>query len=400
VAGAASALQFISATPVQLGVLGSSLPQQSTIIFKVTDAQNRPVPGVVVEFFISSIGGEAVSPPSVASAMDGTAQTVLTSGRRATVTQVSASTGALAATSTAITILGGLPVQGRVSASSGFQNIAGSVTAGLKDPITVLLADRFSNPVSPGTAVNLSSFGGTVQGPSASDNNGIATGALIAESPTNPSDLAGHPTGGIATVLAFARGETPFFDFNGNGIRDPGEPVVAVPEPFFDLNGNGVRDPNEPFIDVNGNGVYDTDQSGGQFSQNVIVFTSIRVTFSGASKISVSPPAGFVIPNNGSQDFTLMLADSFGNPLVGGTTYQITSSPAGSVQGASGTVPDGQTFGQPLDGLSVFTFTVNDSDSVNSAKPITLTVTVTSPPSSIAPGGNGNTSMQISGTMD
>jgi hypothetical protein len=43
---------------------------------------------------------------------------------------------------------------------------------------------------------------------------------------------------------------------------------------------------------------------------------------------------------------------------------------------------------------------VNDSDSVNSAKPITLTVTVTSPPSSIAPGGNGNTSMQISGTMD
>jgi hypothetical protein len=399
--GVPAVMQFISANPAQIGVLQSGLPQQSTLTFRVTDAQALPVPNVTVGFFISSLGGETISPSSAVSASDGTIQTVLTSGRRATIVQVTASTGTVLGTSTPVNIVGGLPVQGRISASAQFQNIAGGATVGLIDPVSVLMSDRFSNPVQPGTAVSLQSLGGAVSPASLSNANGIATGALIAEAPTNPLDLNGVPTRGIVTVLATTRGETGFIDSNGNGVFDPGETVIAVPEPFLDLNGDSIREGNEPFIDLNGNQVFDHDQSGGVFSQNVVVFASTRVTFSGATTVAVSPGSGFVIPNAGSQSFALTLADAFVNPLAAGSAYKIVSAPEGTVQGGSGTVPDGQSFGLLVPGLNLFNFTINDSQpGALNPVPITVTVTVTSPSSLTAPGGNGSTTLQINGTMN
>ncbi len=398
--GGSNQLQFISANPGQIGVLQSGQPQQSTLTFELTDSVGEPIGGATVKFFVSSLGGESVVPPSAITAGDGTVQTVLTAGTRAAAVQVTAQVGTVLALSAPIAIVGGPPVQGRISVGAQFLNIAGNVTNGLIDPITILMSDRFSNPVPPGTVVSLQSVGGAIHAPSASDANGSAVGALIAQAPTNPTDLNGVATGGVATVLALALGETPFIDSNGNGIWDPGEIVVAVPEPFFDLNGDGVREANEPFIDLNGNGVYDLDQSGGAFSQNVVVFTSTRVTFSGTTTVALSPPSGFVIPNGSSQTFFLTLADSFGNPLVAGTTYKIVSTPAGAVAGGSGTVPDGESFGQIIPGLNQFPFTITDSDSVANPVPIAVTVTVNSPGSSTAPGGNGNASVQINGTMN
>ncbi len=395
-----SVLQFISANPAQIGVLQSGQSQQSTITFKLTDLTGAPISGVSVEFFVTSLGGESVSPASAVTQSDGTVQTELTAGTRATVVQVTAEAGSTVAISTPVTIIGGLPVQGRISAGVQFLNIAGNVTHGLVDPITVLMSDRFSNPVAPGTALSLQSLGGAVSIPSPSDNNGVVTANLIAEAPTNPSDLNGVPTGGVVTILAFTYGETPFIDLNNTGVWQAGDPVIAVSEPFFDLNGDGVREANEPFIDLNGNGKYDLDQSDGHFSQHVVVFASTRVTFSGATIASLSPPSGFTIPFGGSQAFMLTLADSFGNPLVAGTSYQIVSSPAGTVAGSSGTVPDGESFGQLIQGLNQFPITVTNSNQVANPVPITLTITVNSPVSATAPGGNGATSIQINGTMD
>jgi hypothetical protein len=398
--GEPNVLQFLSANPSQIGVLQSGQPQQSALTFKLTDSTGAPVPGVSVDFFVTSLGGEGVTPTSAVTADDGTVQTELTAGTRATVVQVTAETGSIVAISTAVSIVGGPPVQGRISAGVQYLNIAGNVTQGLKDPITILMADQFSNPVPPGTAVSLQSLGGGVSVLSSSDNNGVATANLLAEAPTNPIDLAGMPTGGVVTILAFTFGQTPFFDLNNDGIWEPGEPVVAVPEPFFDLNGDGIRESNEPFIDLNGNGKYDLDQSHGQFSQHVVVFTSTRVTLSGATVAAMSPPSGFTIPFRNSQTFILTLADGFGNPLASGTTYQVVSSPGGTVAGGSGTVPDGQTFGRLIQGLNQFPITVTDSNQVANPVPITLTITVNSPISATAPGGNGGATIQINGTMD
>ncbi|HTY55590.1 MAG TPA: Ig-like domain-containing protein [Candidatus Binataceae bacterium] len=393
-------LQFVSATPTQIGVLQSGQPTQSAIIFKLTDPNGNPVVGATVDFFITSIGGEAVSPTAVVTADDGTVQTELTAGTRATVVQVTAEAGSAIAISTAVSIVGGPPVQGRISAGVQYLNVAGNVTQGLQDPITVLMSDQFSNPVPPGTAVSLQSVGGAVSVLTTSDNNGVATGMLLAEAPTNPTDLNGVPTNGIVTILAYTFGQTPFIDLHGTGVYEPGDPVIPVPEPFFDLNGDGVRESNEPFIDLNGSGQYSLDQSNGQFSQHVVVFTSTRVTFSGATVASLSPPSGFTIPFGNSQVFMLTLADGFGNPLVSGSTFEVVSAPGGTVAGATGTVPDGQSFGQLIQGLNQFPITVTDSNQAENPTPITLTITVTSPPSSTTPGGNGSTTIQVNGTMD
>ena len=61
-------------------------------------------------------------------------------------------------------------------------------------------------------------------------------------------------------------------DPNGNGVRDPGEPILRqFHEPFTDLNGSGMLDPGEPFLDVGLDGVSSTGDFGegdGTFSFN------------------------------------------------------------------------------------------------------------------------------------
>jgi len=61
-------------------------------------------------------------------------------------------------------------------------------------------------------------------------------------------------------------------DLNGNGEREPGEPVVRqLHEPFTDLNGNGMYDAGEPFSDAGLDGVIGTGDFGegdGQYSIN------------------------------------------------------------------------------------------------------------------------------------
>jgi hypothetical protein len=73
-----------------------------------------------------------------------------------------------------------------------------------------------------------------------------------------------RPTDWVEVLLAV--------DLNGNGKRDPGEPILRqFHEPFTDLNGNGVYDPGESFSDVGLDGVAHTGDYGegdGTFSFN------------------------------------------------------------------------------------------------------------------------------------
>jgi len=61
-------------------------------------------------------------------------------------------------------------------------------------------------------------------------------------------------------------------DLNGNGVRDPGEPILRqFNEPFTDFTGNEMYDPGESFIDVGLDGVFGTGdfgEGGGTFSFN------------------------------------------------------------------------------------------------------------------------------------
>ncbi|HEY6004402.1 MAG TPA: invasin domain 3-containing protein [Anaeromyxobacter sp.] len=87
-----------------------------------------------------------------------------------------------------------------------------------------------------------------------------------------------NPRDGLVTIVAIADGEEAFFDSNGNGVYDLGEPFVDLGEPFVDQNDNGQWDPGEWFLDVNGNGAHDGpngvwDAATKIWTQTVVVYT-------------------------------------------------------------------------------------------------------------------------------
>jgi hypothetical protein len=99
-----------------------------------------------------------------------------------------------------------------------------------------------------------------------------------------------NPRDGLVTIIAIADGEEAFFDVNGNGVYDPGEPFVDLGEPFVDANDNGIHDPDEWFLDVNGNHQY--DGPNGVWDANTKIWTQTVVMYSGypLPALAVNPP--------------------------------------------------------------------------------------------------------------
>jgi hypothetical protein len=92
-----------------------------------------------------------------------------------------------------------------------------------------------------------------------------------------------NPRDGVVTVIAIADGEEAFFDSNGNGKYDAGEPFIDLGEPFVDNNDNGVWDAGEWFLDVDGSGTYTVgnlawDGTTKIWTQTVVVYTGDPAT--------------------------------------------------------------------------------------------------------------------------
>lgn len=396
------AMAFVQANPPEIGVRGSGIAEQSIVTFRVTDDKAAPIAGATVRFSVQSLGGETVSPGEAVTGADGIVATVLTSGRRTASVRVRAelvADSSIFTQSTGIAVEGAPPAADRFSLATEFLNVAGGVTLGIEDTITAFLNDRFGNAVPEGTAVSFLSNASSIVNPSVSDENGRAQATLITEGGRFPPD-------GIVRVLGFTRGEEPFVDANGDGIYNSGEAFIDVPEPFVDSDGNGVYDPDNPFdmfVDVNDNGVWDSAQGPGVWDNNALIFDVVPVTFSGSTRVTLTPTGSFTIPDGGSQTFTLTLSDVFNNPLVGASTVSITPGEGLSLRGipASFSIPDAHSFGQTIPGVNSFTFSVVDADpgSGDSNQTVEVQVSVTSSPTTTAPGGNGSVSVSRVGTL-
>lgn len=394
------ALVFVSSSPQTIGVRSSSLPEQTTISFRVTDGVAVGVAGITVQFSLSSVGGETIEPLEAVSDSNGMVSTVLSSGTRATTVRVNArlANSTITAQSGTVAIVGALPAFSRFSMAAAFGNIAGRVTFGLEDTITAFLNDRFGNAVPQGTVVNFFSNGGSVVDPSVSDSQGIATGTLLSEGGDLPSD-------GIVTIMGVTRGEETFVDANGNGVYDLGESFTDISEPFIDDNNNGVYDPGdqfELFVDTNNNGVWDSAQNPGVWDNQALIYRTLNVTFSGGTQALNLQPGSFTIPDGGGQTFTFVARDGDNNALVSGTTISIEVQGGVQVLGPTTfTLPDAQTFGATVAQLNAFTFTIEDEEpgEGDSNERIVVTVTITSPGSPTAPGGNGSLTATASGFL-
>jgi hypothetical protein len=217
--------------------------------------------------------------------------------------------------------------------------------------------------------------------------------------------------------MAYTHGEESFIDNNGNGIFDAGDTIWTddIPEPFIDFrpappadascsvsapswlcnNQFDVNKPFELFMDTNGNGVWDSVGKTGigqgthnVWDNNVILFRTIPVTFSGPTQAPVLEPCspgpcpGFHLLPGASMSFTIDVHDDLVNPLVGGSTIAITAS-AGTVTGGGITVPDCQSFNRLVDGKTRFSFTLSADAALTETKHAIISVTITSPNGSL-----------------
>jgi hypothetical protein len=288
-AASAGSIQFVSATPTTIGLkgTGASPGETSVVVFKVLSSTGSPEPGQTVNFTINtSVGGLSFSPATATSAADGTVQTVVSSGTVHTSVRVTAtvpasgSTPAITAQSSQLTITSGLPTSNGFGLAVGpatYPSTVGKVdfacpnieawsVLGVTVPYTVVLNDRYNNPVPDGTAVSFTTNASTIAGScfttSTLGNGGQGTAAascsalwtsgtsppytLAANSETDNSsttlvqDALDRYASGRGQVLAYAEGEESFTDLSGTGYYQVGDPFVELSEPFLDQNESGA----------------------------------------------------------------------------------------------------------------------------------------------------------------
>jgi hypothetical protein len=169
-----------------------------------------------------------------------------------------------------IVIDGGFPDQAHFTVAAHNYNLPILGTMGVHTPISVLVGDRWSNPVAQNTALYFSSSAGVIQSKVFTNQDGQGSADLISG---NPFPLGSH----AAPV---------------NGLRP---------------SGDGYH--------------YIAARTVGQ--AGISVMDSILVLWSGASIISSFAPTTFNIPNAGSQSFTFTVADALGHPLSAGTTISV-----------------------------------------------------------------------------
>jgi hypothetical protein len=418
-AASIGSIQFVSATPVSIGLKGTGLGETSTVVFKVVDSTGGPRPGVTVSFSLNTtVGGITLSPASASSGSDGTVQTVVSSGTQHTSVRVTASIAspALSTQSSVLTVTTGLPASAGFSIAVGAPSYAASGPAcanveaygtdGVTVPVTVRLSDRYNNPAPDGTSVAFNTNGGHVVGacttpsaPGAADGTCSVIWTSANPRPQLSDDSPPLKAAGRATILATAIGEESFTDTNGNGYWDAGEPFDNLGEPYRDDNENGQYDSGEFFLDFNQNGKWDAGD--GTFkgitctgtpvtcstttlaigvSHLVIMSTATaNVAITGVSGFGGPPytlahsPASPAAPTTGSVTFNVK--DLNGNPMAAGTTVTVVADAAiGAISGPGANFTIGCRTALGGESLTVTLTAGTTGGSVGN-----ITITVTSP---------------------
>ncbi|MFA5668319.1 MAG: carboxypeptidase regulatory-like domain-containing protein [Balneolaceae bacterium] len=322
----------------------------SAFTFQVQDSSGRKLDlnnAVNVEFEIIAGpgGGEGIQPISAKTNAEGKVTSNLFSGNKAGVVQVQAKITradiglTLISRPVAITIHGGFPDLDHLSIGPNRFNYGGYDINGIENVIEVIVGDKFSNPVKPGTAVYFSSTGGIIQGsgPKHTDKDGRVSVKLISGDP-RPNDLVTvdgasmNGRHGLATITAHTINE------------------------------------NDEIIEKTTNVLFSTN----------------------SAKISATPTTFDLAPNGGAS-FTYTVTDLNGNPMPAGTKFVIKTGEGIEVTG-SGDFTLGDYL-LPGPGATEFNFSIRDIDDENDdPADLTILIEVT------APNGNTTTYDGIGGT--
>ncbi|HEX2220170.1 MAG TPA: Ig-like domain-containing protein [Gemmatimonadales bacterium] len=240
----------------QTGTVGG--PLALPVVARVTDAEDRPVPGVPITF-AAPAGGGAFQPSSAATDEDGEAQAVWTLGPHAGPVRAIATVGGLPAATISATALAGAP------ARLGFSTVPRGAVAGIAfdPPVAVAVEDHYGNRV-PGSSVDVSLTvnRGTLAGTAA-----VTAVDGIAVFPALRIDAAGSDYVLTAVAEGLASAETESFPvatglpagllaLAGDGQDAIAGSTVAIAPVVVvrDAGGNGVAGVNVTFSVIGGGG--------------------------------------------------------------------------------------------------------------------------------------------------
>jgi len=432
-----ASLEFYSADPQRITIAGSGGIETSDIRFRVIDENGNPLSGILVNVEIEKgpNGGEYIDTDAtpetitVSSDPEGLARVILRSGTTAGPVTLKGTITVEGVTYTAsssiVSIGGGVPTASRFSVSATTLNIPGLDKNNLTSDITAYMSDRFGNyNILKGTTVSFWSEAALAVDASTATVNedGMATVLARTQHPALDVNMGGqdvapftwesnllsyvqstygwtgttHPRDGLVSILAYSQGEEHYDDLNANGVYDMGEPYQDThDDPFLDYNDNGTYnvytssgdDPTEVFNDVNKSGRW--DGVNGSWDSQKDIFTNFKILITGQPHIGFSPNS-FDIPNGGSQAFTILVCDrnlnymsagtkismnivvdvENGDKLVGLAADSVEMDDSSYLPGASGMMAN------HLDGRIEFNAIIYDKSATNFRAPVKFTVTV------------------------
>jgi hypothetical protein len=361
--GLAQTIAFLGADPQEISVYGVGGQETAILGYEVRDSLGLPIDlahAVTLTFTAlgGPNGGEYISPPTATTNANGRAYTTFNSGIRSGVLQIVASTTVagrvISSSPVRVIIHAGFPDQAHFTIGANRFNFPALGIVGARNPISVLVGDKYSNPVVTNTAVYFRSSAGVIQASVFTNGDGQGTVDLI----------SGNPSPVFAPYFATAFGPA-YHYVVGRTIGETGLPVQD----------------------------------------------SILILWSGAAMIdSVVEQGtgisadGFDVPNGGFKNFVFKVSDYLGHPLARGTTIRVTAqvppppdpfAPVNQIQmafGVEGTIVL-EDFLFAGFGTTLFSFRISDGtptiDSSNTA--VTVSILVTGP--------NGNAYRSISGTV-
>jgi hypothetical protein len=242
-------VQFVSASPQLIYLVGSVGATQSQLTFKVVDSNGSPLQNQSVLLSLVTSSGTGVSIGTVGNTSTVTLSTDVSgqvavpvfSGTVPTSVQVRAALAAnssIFAASNLLTVASGRAVQSAASMAVSKFAIEGFNIDGPTTDLTMSLADRQGNPVPDGTQVNFVAESGVLVPPVCVVSGGTSSCRVTLRSQGT------RPSNGIVAVLGYVPGEENFVDANFNNVYDTGES-------FSDL-GNAFRDDNDDSLYSNG----------------------------------------------------------------------------------------------------------------------------------------------------
>ncbi len=248
--GQAASLIMLSQSGSTIGVKESGSEEIATLVFQLADSLGNPIvlaqkAQVSFRFGLQPGGGEFLSPATVLTDNNGLATVSLASGTKAGVVQILAESTVngrvLRSQPVAMTIHGGLPDQAHFSLGPQRRNFPGLNAFGLNNLMSVIVGDKYSNPVRQGTAVYFDTSHGVIEGSTNTNQTGQGSANLMSANPL--------PANGIVHVRAFTANDQQNAVSSLTPVVFSGTPVITVNPGTAALN----QTYNYSVTDYNGN---------------------------------------------------------------------------------------------------------------------------------------------------